>query len=158
MANAVRRLRPFSVLVCVALCASAEAADPARWIGTWSASPQPIWDTDFFPPIKFPRTFWNQTVRQVARISIGGPRVRVVFSNEYGTRPVTIGAAHVALADKGSAIAGGSDHVLTFGGSKTAVIPPGAPLISDPVDLSVAPLSSVAISVFFPESTPFSTW
>ena len=51
---------------------SARAADPPHWVGTWTASAQPVWDTDFFPGIKFPRTLWNQTIRQVARVSIGG--------------------------------------------------------------------------------------
>jgi len=40
----------------------------------------------------------DQTVRQIAHVSIGGSRVRIVLSNEYGTRPLTIGAAHIALA------------------------------------------------------------
>jgi lysophospholipase L1-like esterase len=137
---------------------SAHAAEPSRWIGTWTASAQPIWDTDFFPGIKLPRTFWNQTIRQVARVSIGGSRVRVVLSNEYGTRPVTIGAAHAALSDGGAKIAAGSDRVLTFGGLKTVIIPPGAPVVSDPVELPLAPLASVAVSLYLPDPTPVTTW
>jgi len=148
-----------AVLAAVLVVApSARAADPPRWIGTWTASAQPVWDTDFFPGIKFPRTFWNQTVRQVARVSIGGSRVRVVLSNEYGNRPVTIGAAHAALSDGGAKIAAGSDRVLTFGGLKTVVIPPGAPVVSDPVELSLAPLASVAVSLYLPDATPLTTW
>src|ERR1700721_1415391 len=34
---------------------------------------------------------------------------------------------------------------------------PGAPVISDPVDLTVAPLSNVSVSLFLPEQTPLST-
>jgi lysophospholipase L1-like esterase len=136
----------------------ARAADTPRWIGTWTASAQPVWDTDFFAGIKFPRTLWNQTIRQVARVSIGGSRVRVVLSNEYGTRPVTIGAAHAAISDGGVKIAAGSDRVLTFGGLRTVIIPPGAPVVSDPVDLPLAPLASVAVSLYLPDATPFTTW
>jgi lysophospholipase L1-like esterase len=148
-----------AVLVAVLVATpSARAADPARWIGTWTASAQPVWDTDFFPGIKFPRTFWNQTIRQVARVSIGGSRVRVVLSNEYGARPVTIGAAHAALSDGGAKIVAGSDRVLTFGGQKTVIIPPGAPVVSDPVDLSLVPLASVAVSLYLPDATPLTTW
>jgi lysophospholipase L1-like esterase len=148
-----------AVLAAVLIAApSARAADPPRWIGTWTASAQPVWDTDFFPGIKFPRTFWNQTIRQIARVSIGGSRVRVVLSNEYGSRPVTIGAAHVALSDGGAKIAAGSDRLLTFGGLKTVIIPPGAPVVSDPVDLPLAPLASVAVSLYLPDATPLTTW
>ncbi len=37
-------------------------------------------------------------------------------------------------------------------------IPPGAPILSDPIELAVAPLASVAISLFLPEVTPVTTW
>jgi lysophospholipase L1-like esterase len=154
----MRILIPIVLLICSLAPARAFGAEPSRWIGTWSSSPQPVWEPDFFAPIKYPRALWNQTIRQVARVSIGGARVRVVLSNEYGSRPVTIGAAHLAIAGKGAAITAGSDRVLTFGGQRTAIIPPGAPLVSDPVDLKVAPLSSLAVSLFLPDVTPFTTW
>jgi len=94
----------------------AEPTDAGDWIETWTASPQPIWDADFFAPINIPRALRNQTVRQIARVSIGGNRVRVVLSNEYGSRPLVIGAAHVALAGSNAAIVADSDRALTFDG------------------------------------------
>jgi lysophospholipase L1-like esterase len=136
----------------------AQGAASSHWVGTWESSPQPIWGPDFFAGLKYPRNLWNQTVRQTARVSIGGSRLRVVLSNEYGDSPVTIGDAHVALADKGSAIVPGSDRPLTFGGNTTVTIPPGAPVLSDPVELAIAPLGSVAISLFIPDVTPVTTW
>jgi hypothetical protein len=136
---------------------TAWSADSGDWIGTWAASPQPVWDADFPVPTNIPRTLWNQTVRQIASVSIGGKRVRVVLSNEYGTRPLVIGAAHVAVADKGAAIVAGSGRALTFRGHASVTIPPGAPAISDPVDISVAPLSSLAVSLFLPQVTPATT-
>jgi lysophospholipase L1-like esterase len=156
MTSAFQRVAVLAVLLIAT--PSARAADPPRWIGTWTASAQPVWDTDFFPGIKFPRTFRDQTIRQIARVSIGGSRVRVVLSNEYGTRPVTIGAAHAAISDGGAKIAAGSDRVLTFGGLKTVIIPPGAPVVSDPVDLPLPPLASVAVSLYLPDATPLTTW
>ncbi len=135
----------------------ARAADNGKWIGTWAASPQPVWEADFPIPINFPRNLWDQTVRQIARISIGGKRVRVVLSNEYGSKPLMVGAAHVALSDGGSGIKAGSDRVLTFSANESVTIPPGAVVVSDPVDLSVPPLGSLAVSLFFPEVTPTTT-
>jgi lysophospholipase L1-like esterase len=135
-----------------------QGGDTGDWIGTWTASPQPVWDADFFAPVGIPRSLRNQTLRQIARVSLGGSRVRVVISNEYGERPLVIGAAHVALADDGVAIVPDSDRPLTFSGRASATIPPGAPMISDPVDLTVAPLGSVAVSLFLPEITPTTTW
>jgi lysophospholipase L1-like esterase len=135
---------------------TALAADD--WIATWTASPHEVWAPDFLAPVKVPRNLWGQTVRQVASVSIGGKRVRVVLSNEYGPWPLRIGAAQIALSANGSAIAAGSGKALTFGGKTSIVIPPGAPAISDPVDLSVAPLSSVVVSFFLPDVTPITTF
>jgi lysophospholipase L1-like esterase len=127
------------------------------WIGTWTASVQPVWEPDFPVPTNIPRNLWNQTVRQTVRASIGGKQVRVVFTNEYGTQPLLIGAAHVALADKGAAIVAGSDRKLTFGGKDSIEIPPGAPAISDPVALDVAPLAKLSVSLFVPRTEPTSS-
>jgi hypothetical protein len=63
-------------------------------------------------------------------------------------------AAHIAIAGSGSSIVDGSDRALSFDGKPSVTIPPGAPVLSDPVDLTVAPLGSVAVSVFLPEQTP----
>ena len=140
------------------LVSVAQAAGGDDWIATWTASPQPVWEADFLAPVKVPRNLWGQTVRQVAAVSIGGKQIRVVLSNEYGDRPLKIGAAQVALADKGSAIAAGTGKPLTFGGSPSIVIPPGAPVMSDPVDLAVPALGTVAVSFFVPDVTPVTTF
>ncbi|HWL67430.1 MAG TPA: SGNH/GDSL hydrolase family protein [Geminicoccus sp.] len=136
----------------------AHSGDDGAWIGTWSASPQPVWEPDFFAPVNMPRALRNQTIRQVARISLGGEQVRVELSNEYGEHPLVIGAAHVALADENGAIKPGTDRALTFGGNPSVTVPPGAPILSDPVDMPVEPLTEVAVSLFLPEITPATTW
>lgn len=67
-----------------------------------------------------------QSVRQVARLSVGGPRVRIVPSNAYGKVPLHIGAATVALAESASAIHPGRLRTLTFAGQPSASVAPGA--------------------------------
>ena len=155
-----RRL-PRTVALCALwLCAAQTSAARADddWIATWTASPQEVWAPDFLAPVKVPRNLWDQTVSQVARVSLGGRRVRVVLSNEYGRWPFKVGAAQIARSDAGSAIVAGSGRPLTFGGRTSVVIPPGAPVVSDPVELSRPPLASVAVSVFAPDVTPVSTF
>ena len=117
----------------LALGGVAQAADTTDWITTWAASPQPIWSPDFFAPVKVPRNFWNQTLREHATVSLGGKQIRLVISNLYGTSPLELGAAHVALAGANEQTEGGSDHAVTFNGKPGVVIPPGAEWISDPV-------------------------
>ena len=100
-----------------------------------------------------PEVLEGQTVRQVARISVGGDQLRIVLSNEFGARPVTIGSATVALSAGGDTVDPATVKPVTFSGQTSAVIPPGAPLVSDPVDLAVKPLSSVAVSFYLPKKT-----
>ncbi|MDQ6434219.1 SGNH/GDSL hydrolase family protein [Mesorhizobium sp. LHD-90] len=140
-----------------ALLGMAAADDDGDWIATWTASAQPAWEADFAVPLGMPANLWNHTIRQVARTSIGGGKVRVVVSNEYGKLPLKIGAAHIGVTKDGAAIQPGSGKALTFSGSPSITIPPGAPVISDPVDLKVAPLSELSVSLFFPESAPATT-
>lgn len=136
-------------LAAVATPANAEGPEP--WITTWAATPAPRWAEELPAPFDVPEVLGDQTVRQVARISVGGDQVRVVISNEFGTRPVAIGAASVALSKGGSAVDTSSLKPLTFAGKASAVIPPGAPLVSDPVDLPVRALSNLAVSFYLPK-------
>ncbi|MBF3232698.1 SGNH/GDSL hydrolase family protein, partial [Pseudomonas aeruginosa] len=99
------------------------AAPAASWTASWQASPQPVWAEDFLFPSNVPAELHDQTVRQLARISLGGTRVRIVLANTYGKRPIRIGRA--TLAKPGSeraAVATGSLHDVTFGGRRTATI------------------------------------
>lgn len=125
-----------------------------HWVSDWSTAvhaPLP------FPGLPPPPTFENQTVRMVVKPTLGGERIRVRFSNAFGTTALNIGSAHVALAAKGAAIVPGSDHVLTFGGRPSISVPPGAPILSDPVDLKLLPLAELAVSLYLPEKTASST-
>ena len=95
-------------------------------------------------------TISNQTIRQVVRVSVGGDRLRVVLSNAFGTAPVDIGAAHVALRDRDSMVKAGSVKPLTFSGSATGRILPGATVVSDVVELAVPPLSDLVVDLYLP--------
>jgi len=107
------------------------------------------------PPV--PINFNNQTLRQIVRTSLGGDRVRVVLSNTFGTSPLTVGAAHVALREKDAMTVAKSDRVLAFGGSPSVNIPPGSMVVSDPVVLTVPPSADLAIDLYLPGDTAAST-
>lgn len=142
-----------------ASAAAPVAAPPAAaWLSSWTASPQAVWGADFLFPSNVPAVLHDQTVRQVARVSVGGRRVRIVLSNAYGKLPLRIGAASVALAEHGSAIQPDSLRRLTFAGQPAATVAPGAPLLSDPVTLSVPDLARLTVSIHLPQATPASTF
>ena len=118
----------------------------SNWVGTWAASPVGSAVNEGQPEPG------NTTYRNIVHISLGGSAVRVQLTNEFGTQPLTVGAAHVAIsAGGGGAIHTNTDHALTFNGKPTVEIPPGAFVVSDPVTMQAAPLSDLAVSVYMPE-------
>jgi lysophospholipase L1-like esterase len=121
-------------------------ATDAHWIGTWTVAPAPAEGV----------AFNNVTLRMNGRVSLGGKVLRVQLSNAHGTRPLTIGAAHIGLRAGGAAVVPGTNRKLTFGGSGSATIATGALLISDPVELDVPALGDVAITVHLPDDLPAS--
>jgi lysophospholipase L1-like esterase len=123
----------------------------AEWIGTWGAAPEP--PTAARGPFPATPSFTDQTIREVVRISAGGSRLRIRFTNEYGVRPLRIGAARVALADASGAPLEGTARLISFAGQSSASIPAGAPLLSDPIDLAVKPLAVLSISLYLPDDT-----
>jgi lysophospholipase L1-like esterase len=91
-------------------------------------------------------------VRQVVRLSQGGDSVRIRFTNEYGEKPLEIGAATIAQVGFDGVVAG-QPVPVTFSGRSSATIPAGAPMLSDPVAFSTKALESVSISIFLPGQT-----
>jgi lysophospholipase L1-like esterase len=146
--------RPAIVALCALLvAATVTAAGRERWVATWTtaqllAQPQVAPSGRFAPP-----SFSNQTVRMAVRTSIGGRRIRVRLANAFGASPAEIGSAHVARRSAGPAIVAGSDHALSFGGKAGCTIQPGQVVLSDPIDLPVAPLTELAVSLYFPRDT-----
>ena len=115
-----------------------------RWVGTWTTTLAPIEGI----------ALDNQTIRMIARVSIGGRRLRVRLSNAYGSRKLPIGGARVALLAEGAGIVPDSDRRLTFNGEPSTTIAAGSLVVSDPVDLELAPLSDLVVSVHLPGSLP----
>jgi lysophospholipase L1-like esterase len=120
-----------------------------HWVGTWGAAPSPQLQTAEMEKQKL--VFHDQTVREIVHISIGGDTVRVRLSNSFGTEPVEIGAAHLAVCASKSSVNPATYHALTFSGHARVEIPAGAVVVSDPVQLKVAPASNLAISLYLPK-------
>ncbi|MDB5959850.1 MAG: family lipase [Massilia sp.] len=123
-----------------------------QWAGSWGAGPAG-------PPLDSATTVYNnQTLRLIVHASAGGSRVRVRLSNEMGSTVLRIGSAHVALrSGGGAAIVAASDRPLTFSGATSVAIGAGAAALSDPVTLTVPPLSDLAVSLYLPGSARATT-
>jgi len=131
--------------------ATAQQLGPVHWVGTWTAAPVAIDNsngtlgkTDF-------------TIRNIVHTSLPGKLARAVFTNEMGTKPLTIGAARVALSTSGSQVLADS-RSLTFQGKSSVTIPAGAKVFSDSFAMSLPAGSNLAISLYLPvQSIPVLT-
>jgi lysophospholipase L1-like esterase len=151
-----------SLLAGIALCGSLAGLFPALvcfpqgafaaadyWVTTWGCAPQ-LTEPGNLPPAPLAES----TLRQFVHATLGGKVLRVRFSNAYGTKPVNIHSAHVAMAGgKGSAGSGeinaATDKALTFHGVSSVVVPAGETTLSDPIGFDLPPFADVAVSLFF---------
>ena len=134
----------------------AATATPAAPAATPAAPEQPAAPNAAPRPPRPPQIVYgtaDATLREIVHVSIGGPQVRIIFTNEFGTDPLTIAAAHVAISQGGSAINLVSAAGLTFGGHTSVIIPPGALVVSDPATVKVPAAADLAISLFLPAQT-----
>ena len=142
------------VALAVALLAPARAGaqdEGYTWVGTWATAPVVLPPSQDGAPQGLgpgPVRIQNQTVRQIVRTSIGGSAVRVAVTNFFGTRPLDVGAAHVAVRVDGANIDAGTARPLRFGGQPTVTVEPGAIVVSDPVELGVPVLADLAIDLY----------
>ncbi len=125
---------------------SAQSGAQPHWVASWSTAP--VAEVNREDAFTVPTT-----LRQLVHLSLGGSAIRVTLTNEQGVNPLNIGAAAVALpaADwSGGAIQPGSSVRLSFNGKPSITIPPGAVAVSDPVNLTAASLSNLAITLSIP--------
>lgn len=148
----MNRFNQLTTTALIVLSSAASAAPAPHWVASWQASPQPVWGAEFLFPTLVPATLQDQTFRQTARISLGGPRLRVRLSNAYGTQPLRIGAASVA------AQAGATPQPLSFDGQPGVSIEPGQERLSDPLAVATDDRQALQISVFVPGPTPVQTF
>jgi lysophospholipase L1-like esterase len=123
-----------------------------RWIASWTASPMNVWAPD--APLA---GIYGQTIREFSRLSLGGSRIALRFTNEFGTTPLVFDEVEVAVGGVGGRIIASTRKEVTFGGSRAGTVHPGSPLLSDPIDISMPALSLLAVSYFSSGFMPFHT-
>jgi lysophospholipase L1-like esterase len=138
-----------ALLAVLSVTPGTSGAAVGHWVTTWGCAPQ-LTEPNNLPPAPLA----NSTLRQFVRTSIGGNHLRVRFSNAYGTDPVSIHAARVALAPATASGGNGDIHPatdkgLTFRGAPGTVIPRGELVLSDPIEFDLPALTNIAISVHY---------
>ena len=138
--------------ICVLISLFLFALGPVRgstnaWIASWAASPQ----SGSPNPREALLNIDNQTVRERVRISMGGSQIQLRFSNEFGSSPLVIGSATVAVPTDASSVEQESIRSVTFEGHKSVTIPAGAPVLSDPITFPVIFGAEISVSIYFPK-------
>jgi lysophospholipase L1-like esterase len=91
------------------------------------------------------------TLRQLMRVTLGGPRLRIRVSNVFGTTPLRIDHVHIARTPGGDSariLPGGA--LATFAGRSEVIVPAGAEITSDPIAFPLPPLATVAVTMHVP--------
>ncbi|MFB4197372.1 SGNH/GDSL hydrolase family protein [Streptomyces carpaticus] len=161
-------LLALTVLLASSVVASAEG-DPAtagrpgdahRWVHSWTAMPQ-LTEPHNMPPPPFTgddSVLVDTTLRQTARVTTGGDRLRLRFSNAFGDTPLPLTAVTVALPVDGRAgvpaIRPETLLPVTFNGRTSVTVPVGAQIVSDPLDLELAAGSNITVTTYLAQGQP----
>ncbi|MEU9339823.1 SGNH/GDSL hydrolase family protein [Streptomyces sp. NPDC048278] len=136
------------------------ARQGSHWVNTWTGMPQ-LTEAGNLPPAPFTgerAVLADTTLRQTVRVTVGAHRLRLRFSNAYGDTPLPLTAVTVALPAGGragvSAIVPGSLRPVTFSGRAATVVPVGAEVVSDPVDLDLLPGADLTVTAYTAEGQP----
>ncbi|MFI7542851.1 SGNH/GDSL hydrolase family protein [Actinoplanes sp. NPDC049599] len=110
------------------------------WTGAWATSPQ----REAGP------AFADQTLRLLVHPTLGGSPVRIRLSNRFGAEDVTFGAVSAARAVAAGApdLVAGTARRVTFRGRSTVTVRTGTEVVSDPVELAVAPGQDLAVDLY----------
>jgi len=130
-------------VVLMAACGGSDApvasgGSGGSWFSSWGAS-QNI--------LEFPAALNNSTARMIVRPSISGTAIRVKIENTHGKAPVTFSGAFIGVAGTGAAVVAGTNKVLTFSGTPSLTLAPGAGVMSDPLDFPVKAFERLYVSL-----------
>ena len=123
------------------------------WVGTWGTGLQAV-EARNMPPAP---GLSNNKLRQVVCVSIGGKRLRLKFSNQFGKSPVTMKAVQIAVSTGGGKIEKSTAKNLKFNGRQEITMEPGTDIVSDPVEFDVKPRTEVAITICYGETSAIMT-
>ena len=77
----------------------------------------------------------EQTFRLIVKPDLWGSIVRLRFSNNFGSQPVTLGGVKVGLQNYAGNIVPGTSSTVTFKGQKSVTLPLNQEIYSDPIVL-----------------------
>lgn len=115
-----------------------------NWVATWASAQQVPEPYNALPSDDLE----DATLREIVHVSLGGASIRIRFSNAFGTQQLHLTAASIALpVPRSASVQPGSSRPLRFSGATDIILPPGADVLSDPIDFPLAALSDLAVTM-----------
>ena len=124
--------------------------DSKKWVAGWGAAISVL-------PQNYAEYVKDHTFRYVIFPNAEGDAVRLHFSNEYGTEPVTVTKVFIAKRASGESVVSGTSVPVTFGGETELHMEAGADAVSDGIPFDVRPGEEFCVSLYIGELTCVST-
>ncbi|MCT9080992.1 SGNH/GDSL hydrolase family protein [Streptomyces fulvoviolaceus] len=136
------RLLVVTLTAAVLQATPAPAADsPPDGVITWGTSADRIGDAAA-----------DRGYRMVVHTSVAGRDLRIRLSNAFGDRPVTFDSVYAGIQQEGAELVRGTNRQLTFDGSRSATVPAGATVYSDPLPGKLPAQSDLVVSIHTPDA------
>jgi lysophospholipase L1-like esterase len=79
----------------------------------------------------------DQSFRLIVKPDLWGERFRIRLANTFGAHPVTFDAIFIGMSSSAGNVVKGTNRPVTFRGSRTVTVAPGAAIYSDGVELNL---------------------
>ncbi len=116
-----------------------------KWVTSWSAAA--VKGGFHLPPLHLNNGLVRGTARTVLRCGIDGNAIRLLFSNRYGTKPLTLSAVSVAHVTDGK-LKTDAPVPVTFTGQKSVTIAVGDEVLSDEIPFESIGGEKIAVSIY----------
>lgn len=117
-----------------------------KWVTAWSTST--AMGGLHLGPVHLNNGLFHGTARTVLRPTLKGEKIRFLFSNRHGKKPLTLSAVSVGHIEEGKRLRTDKPVSVTFGGSKSVTIAAGEDILSDEIDFKVEALKKIAVSIY----------
>jgi len=129
--------------------AAAYAGDKNQsgWTGSWATAQMLVEPNNMAPA---PGLAHN-TLRQIIKVSLGGERLRLRFSNLFGSEATVLKSVSIAPVLEAPAVPEGQMKMLSFNGSGAVSIGSGEEVFSDAFDFKLQPGQLLAVTIHYGE-------
>ncbi|WP_456311997.1 SGNH/GDSL hydrolase family protein [Pseudomonas shirazensis] len=133
----------FLILSCQILAQSKSKNE--NWVGTWACA-QMLVEPNNMPPAP---GLTENTIRQIIRVSIGGKRMRLRFSNIFSDQQTVLKSVSVANVIDAPIVDAKTQKELRFNGKTDITINPEQEVYSDAFDFELQPGQLLAITIHY---------